>query len=155
MNMAIFICTKLLHKKLYLGYNKYWAATRCLKLTCYREGPPQPHTHKTKPVMLYYVYIQNFISKQRNCSNNNRKIHLEIIHNLVTENWENSMLHHCQPTGLSWSRGAVMTVSCHGKALSQGSCSFVPKASATRGNGENLEPKYCHRQGFDWRAWNT
>ena len=34
------------------------------------------------------MYIQNFISKQRTVVTIIEKIHLEIIHNLVTENWE-------------------------------------------------------------------
>ena len=117
-----------------------------------RKTPP-PHTHKTKPVMLY-MYIQNFISKWRTIVTIIEKIHLEIIHNLVTENWEKF---HAAPLPTHWSeeseqRHSWRTVPHHRKALSQGSASFVPKASATRGNGENLEPKYCHRWGFDRRA---
>lgn len=96
------------------------------------------------------MYIQNFISKQRTVVTIIEKIHLEIIHNLVTENWEKF---HAASLPTHWSeleqRCSWRTVSRHGKALSQGSASFVPKASATRGNGENLEPKYCPRQGFD------
>lgn len=116
-----------------------------------RKVPPNPTPpHKAKPVMLY-MYIQNFISKQRTVATIIEKIHLEIIHNLVTENWETF---HAAPLPTCWSeeseqRCGWRTVPGHGKALSQGTASFVPKASATRGNSENLEPKYCHRRGFD------
>ena len=81
------------------------------------------------------MYIQNFISKHRTVVTIIEKIHLEIIHNLVTENWKKF---HAAPLPTHWSeseqRCSWRTVPRYGKALSQGSASFVPKASATRGN---------------------
>ena len=97
------------------------------------------------------MYIQNFISKQRTVVTIIEKSIWILFTTWSLRTGKNSMLHHCQPTGLSRSKGAVggqspvMAKPCP-KALRV----LYPKPQQPEGmNGEKLEPKYCHRQGFD------